>query len=116
MVLENAKNIMHDFWYDDLKPIYGNRIKLLLSDTDSFVHAGYTDDSYQDLYNNRHLMDLKGYENYTVLDKFHDKNNKKVPGKFSDEKPLGVIREVCALKPKMYCILTKTVKCTKSGQ
>ena len=113
MVLENAKNIMYDFWYDVLKPMYGNRIKLLLSDTDSFIYAVYTDDSYQDLYNNRHLMDLSGYEDDTILGKFHDKNNKKVPGKFSDEKPLAVIREVCALKPKMYSILTKTLKCSK---
>ena len=28
-------------------------------------------------------------------------------------KPLAVIREVCALKPKMYSILTKTLKCSK---
>ena len=67
----------------------------------------YTKDAYKDLHDMRSLMDLSGYEKDTVLGKFSDKSNKKVPGKFSDEKPLGIIREVVANKPKMYLIITK---------
>ena len=107
MVLENAKNIMYDFWYNVLKPMYADKVKLILSDTDSFVYGVYTEDSYLDLYNNRHYMDLSGYDHCTVLGKFYDKSNKKIPGKFSDEKPLHIIKEVVALKPKMYSILTQ---------
>ena len=105
MVLENAKNIMYSFWYDVLKPMYKDKIKLILSDTDSFIYGVYTEDSYQDLYDIKNLMDLSGYQQDTSLGKFIDSKNKKVPGKFSDEKPNAIIKEVIALKPKMYSIL-----------
>ena len=107
MVLENAKYIMYDFWYNTLKPKYGSKIKLLLSDTDSFIYGVYTEDAYKDLHDMRSLMDLSGYEKDTVLGKFSDKSNKKVPGKFSDEKPLEIIREVVANKLTMHSIITK---------
>jgi len=111
MVLENAKNIMHTMWYDVLKPKYGKDIKLLLSDTDSFLYAVFAEDGYRDLYNLRGYMDLSGYEKDTCLGKFYDPTNKKIPGKFSDEKPNEIIAEVVALKPKMYSIKTKILKC-----
>ena len=41
-ILENAKHIMYSFWYDVLKKQYGDRITLLLSDTDSFVYSVFT--------------------------------------------------------------------------
>ena len=106
-VLENAKYTMGDFWYNVLKPKYGERIKLILSDTDSFIYGVYTNDAYEDMYQIRHLLDLSGYNQNTPLGKFYDSSNRKVPGKFSDEKPQEIIREVIALKPKMYSLLTK---------
>jgi len=61
-------------------------------------------------------MDLSGYLKGTPLERFHDPANKKVPGKFSDEKPTEIISEVIALKPKMYSIVTKKLlsKCKKA--
>eukprot|EP00116_Pleurobrachia_bachei_P000372 sb/3460634/ len=111
MVLENAKHIMYEFWYDVLKPRYGSNIKLMLSDTDSFVYAVYTEDGYKDLFEMKELMDLAGYHPDTALGKFRDPENKKVPGKFSDEMPTSVIREVVSLKPKMYSIATRELIC-----
>ena len=107
---------MNKFWYDVLKPRYGDNIKLLLSDTDSFIYAVYTADGYQDLYEIRDFMDLSGYKKDTILEKFHDPTNKKVPGKFSDEKPTEIISEVIALKPKMYSVLTKKLVCKKAKE
>ena len=107
MVLENAKNIMNHFWYDVLKEKYGNKIKLLLSDTDSFIYAVNTEDAYLDLYDLKEYMDLSSYSTISPLQKYHNSVNKKVPGKFSDEKPEEVIKEVVALKPKMYSVLDK---------
>ena len=115
MVLENAKNIMYKFWYEVLKPMYGENIKLILSDTDSFVYGVYTENSYQDLYNIRQHLDLAGYSKDTILGDFHDNTNRKVPGKFSDEKPLAIIKEAVALKPKMYSLLTRKLKCGKAN-
>ena len=113
-ILENAKHIMYSFWYDVLKKKYGDRITLLLSDTDSFVYSVLSEDGYRDLYDMRNLMDLSGYHEDTPLGRFLDLSNKKVPGKFSDEKPLEIIKEVIALKPKMYSIITKKLICLEN--
>ena len=100
-------------WYNVLKPKYGDKIKLVLSDTDSFIYGVYTDDGYKDLYGIRELLDLSGYVKNTPLEKFCDPQNKKVPGKFSDEKPTEIIKEVIALKPKMYSVVSKKLICRK---
>lgn len=104
---------MTSFWYDVLKPRYGENIKLLLSDTDSFIYSVYTEDSYRDLYELREYMDLAAYDEKTCLGQFKDVTNKKVPGKFSDEKPTEIIKEVISLKPKMYSVLTERLVCRK---
>ena len=59
-------------------------------------------------------MDLSGYAQGTPLWKFHDSTNKKVPGRFSDERPQEIIQEVIALKPKMYSLLTIGSSCIKT--
>ena len=41
---------------------------------------------------------------------------KKVPGKFSDEKMTEIIKEVEALKPKMYSILTQVMVCSEANE
>jgi hypothetical protein len=94
---------MLSFWYNELKPRFGDKIKLVLSDTDSFIFEVLTDDVYRDLYNMRHLHDLS---EYSVNSPYFDSSNVKVPGMFKDEKPGEVISEIVALKPKMYSILT----------
>ena len=71
-MLENLKHIMGDYWYNVLKPKYGDKIKLILSDTDSFIFGVYRNDSYEDMYQMRHLLDLSGYKQNTPLGKFHD--------------------------------------------
>ena len=99
---------MKNFWSDVLKAKYEDQIKRLLSDTDSFIYVVNTEDAYHDFYNLREYMNLNGYserENANLC-KFQDIDNKKVPGKFSDEKPNEIIKEVVALKPKMYSLLT----------
>ena len=113
IVLENAKHHMGSFWYNVLKNTYGDRVRLILSDTDSFIYVVFTENGYQDLYVMRQYMDLSGYAKGTKLEKFYDGTNKKVPGKMSDEKPLEIIVEVIALKPKMYSVLTQKLKCGK---
>ena len=97
---------MNNFWYDVLKAKYEDQIKRLLSDTDSFIYVVSTEDAYHDFYNLREYMNLNGYSENANLRKFQDIDNKKVPGKFSDEKPNEIIKEVVALKPKMYSLLT----------
>ena len=36
-ILDIRKTLMHEFWYDYIKPKYGDRAKLCYTDTDSFI-------------------------------------------------------------------------------
>ena len=36
-VLDLSKKLMFEFWYDYLKPMYGDKIRLCYTDTDSFI-------------------------------------------------------------------------------
>ena len=43
-ILDISKTIMYEFWYDYIKPKYGDRAKLCYTDTDSFVIHIKTED------------------------------------------------------------------------
>ena len=43
---------MYEFWYDYLKPKYGDKLKICYMDTDSFVTYIETEDFYKDIANN----------------------------------------------------------------
>ena len=36
-ILEISKLLMYEFWYDYMKPKYGDNVKLCYMDTDSFI-------------------------------------------------------------------------------
>ena len=40
---------MYEFWYDYMKPKYGENPKLCHVDTDSFIPHGGTEDIYEDI-------------------------------------------------------------------
>ena len=73
VILETSKLHMYEFWYDHLKVKYGDKIKLIYTDTDSFVIEVETDDIYKDMYEDRHLYDFSDYPkdhpNYNVVNK-----------------------------------------------
>ena len=49
LVLELSKIVMYEFWYDYVKPRYGEKAKLCYIDTDSFVVYIKTEDIYMDI-------------------------------------------------------------------
>ena len=49
--LEISKILMYEFWYDYMKPKYGNKVKLCYMDTDSFIMNIKTNDFYEDIAN-----------------------------------------------------------------
>ena len=51
-VLEISKVLMYDFWYDYVKPKYGEKVKLCYMDTDSFIVYIKTEDIYKDIAEN----------------------------------------------------------------
>ena len=50
-ILEISKLLMYKFWYDYMKPKYGDNVKLCYMDTDSFIMNIKTEDFYKDIAN-----------------------------------------------------------------
>ena len=61
-ILDLSKQHMYRFYYDVMKPKYGDNIRMVYTDTDSFVFHTKTDDIYQDLKEINDEMDFSGYE------------------------------------------------------
>ena len=48
-ILDISKTLMYEFWYDYMKPKYGDNMKLCYGDTDSFIINIKTEDLYEDI-------------------------------------------------------------------
>ena len=48
-ILEISETLMYEFWYDYMKPKYGDNAKLCYMDTDSFIVHIKTEDLYKDI-------------------------------------------------------------------
>ena len=48
-ILDLSKTVMYGFWYDYLKPEYGENEKRCYVDTNSFIAHVKTDDIYKDI-------------------------------------------------------------------
>ena len=73
---------MYQYYYDVLKEKYDDNIKLLYTDTDSFIFHIETYCLYKD------FDDMKEHMGFSGYDKSHpccDNTNKKVLGKCKDE-------------------------------
>ena len=98
-ILDLSKVLMYDFHYNFIKEKYGDRARLLFTDTDSLCYHIITDDVYQDLYNHKDMFDNS---DYSKSSKFFFDENKKVIGKFKDEAAGNPITSFAGLKSKMY--------------
>ena len=90
---------MYDFHYNYIKEKYGDRAKLLFTDTDSLTYEIETEDVYQDFWNDKDKFDNSDYPKNSP---YYDESNKKVIGKFKDEACGVLITEFVGLKSKMY--------------
>ena len=130
-ILDLSKLLMYDFYYKVMQPKYGDKMKLLFTDTDSLTFEIETEDIYKDIYYDKEYksyFDLSDYPN-SFYEEFEtpnqyvfnsdeyiedrtpnlfynqllqDKTNKKVIGKFKDETSSIPITEFIGLKAKMY--------------
>ena len=101
-ILELSKTFMIEFHYAKMKSRYGERVKLLMTDTDSFIYHIQTTDVYADM-----IDDLESYDtsDYPPTHPTYSKKNAKVLGKMKDEYNSRPIKEFIGLRPKLYSIL-----------
>ena len=104
-ILDISKTLMYEFWYDYIKPKYGDRAKLCYTDTDSFVIYIVTEDFYEDIGND--------VERWFDTSNFNEKDkiplpigkNKKVTGLFKYELGGKIIIEFCTVRSKTCAYL-----------
>ena len=101
-ILDLSKNVMFDFHYKYIKLKYGNKAKLLFTDTDSFLYEIQTEDFYKDI-----SGDVKDRFDTSDYPKNHPSGiptgiNKKVLGMFKDEAEGKNIIEFVGLRSKLY--------------
>ena len=103
-ILEISKTLMYEFWYDYMKPKYGDNVKLCYMDTDSFIMHIETEDFYKDIADN--VEKRFDTSNYEVNRPLPAGKNKKVIGLVKDELGGKIMTEFVALRPKTYSYLT----------
>ena len=105
---------MYQFWYDYMKPKYGNNVKLCYMDTDSFRMNIKTEDFYKDIANDvEKRFDTSNYEVNRPLPTGKYKN---VIGLMKDELGGKIITEFVTLRPKTYSYLTDDCKKDKKAR
>ena len=109
-ILDLSKTLMFEQHYDYMKPKYGNRAKLLMTDTDSLIYEIKTEDFYQDIAADvESMFDTSDFpKDHPAIENvgFKVGLNKKVIGMFKDETGGKQIEEFVGLRPKLYSYKT----------
>ena len=98
-ILDLSKTLMYDFHYNYIKHKYGDKAKLLFTDTDSLTYEIETKDAYADFWSDKDRFDNSDYNKESP---FYNTANKKVIGKFKDEACGVPVVEFIGLRSKMY--------------
>ena len=102
-LLDDSKIIMYKFFYEYLKPKYGEKVRMCYQDTDCYILEIETESIEEDFKDDLDLFDTSNYPEDSIL---YSPDNKKVPGKMADEMPNDIIYEFIGLRPKMYSLIT----------
>ena len=100
-ILDLSKTIMYEFHYNYIKPKYGDKAKLLFTDTDSLMYEIKTEDFYKDI-----SGDVKDRFDTSDYPPNHPSGIptgcNKVLGMFKDEIAGRIIEEFVGLRAKLY--------------
>ena len=106
---------MYQFYYDYLKPKYGDRCHLLFTDTDSLCCEIKTHDLYDDVSQNLDLFDTSNFDQNHPL---YSTANHRILGKFYSETGSVAPKEFVGLRAKMYSVHVSNdiKKCQKKAK
>ena len=107
-ISEVTKILMYEFWYDYMKPKYGNKVQLCYMDTDSFIMNIKTNDFYENIAND--IENRFDTSNYEVNRPLPTGKNKKVISLMKDKLGGKIITAFVTLRPKPYSFLTDNDK------
>ena len=101
-ILDLSKTVMYEFHYEYIKPKYGDKAKLLFTDTDSLMYEIETEDFFKDI-----SGDVKDRFDTSNFPSDHPSGipigcNNKMLGKFKDEAGGKIIEEFVGLRAKLY--------------
>ena len=113
-ILDISKILIYEFWYDYMKPKYGDNVKLCYMDTGSFVMNIKTEDFYKDIAND--VEKRFDTSNYEVNRPLPTGTNKQDIGLMKDELGGKIITELVTLRPKTYSYLTDDGKEDKKAK
>jgi ubiquitin len=98
-ILDLSKHLMYDFYHNHLKSMYGEKLQLQMTDTDSFLFYCETENIFDDMKAHSHLYDTSDFPKNHPL---QSDINKKVLGKMKSETNEKCISEFVGLRSKMY--------------
>ena len=102
-ILDLSKTVMYKFWYDYVKPKYGENVKFCYMDTGSFIVYVKTNDIYKDIAEDIETrLDTSNFEIDRPLPKG---KSKKLIGLMKDELGGQIIKEFVGLRAKTYSYL-----------
>ena len=108
---------MYEFWYDYMKPKYGDNVKLCYIDIDSLICFIKTKDFYEDIVDDvEKRFDMSSYEVDRPLPMG---KNKKVNGLMKDELGGKIMTELVDLRSKIMHtqqMLIRTMKLKKQKE
>ena len=113
-VLELSKLHMYKFHYRYIKKNFGNRARLLFTDTDSLMYHITGENIYDCFFRDR--IEYFDFSNHNPESKYFYEDNKAVLGKMKDEAAGQEITEFVGLRPKMYSFLIENDKGEVSGK
>ena len=101
-ILDVSKTLMYNFHYNYIKPKYGEKALLLMTDTDSLCYEIETEDFYKDI-----AGDVESKFDTSAYPKDHPSGiktgvNKKVIGMMKDECSGEVMKGFVGLRAKLY--------------
>ena len=113
-ILDLSKTVMYDFWYDHVKPKYGENAKPCYMDTDSFIVHVKTDDIYKDIA--KDVETRFNTSNFEIDRPLPNGKNKKVIGLMKDELGGQIMKEFVGLRAKTYSYLKDTMMKIKKSK